>query len=192
MPLAALAVTLSASRARADADAPPSEASLPRAVVVEGSAGIGAPLGYLGGALVLRPASPLAIHGGVGLGAQGPQLAAGARGLYAFAPRTAAGVGASWSTGALAMPEGRDGTWSPIQSQKRPPIWSWSRAHMINFELTLEHDARSVLIRPFLGLGYVLNGAEARLANCGNCPNARPTSARFVPYFGFAVAFGVL
>jgi hypothetical protein len=181
---------LSAPGALAEAH-PPAEDGPPRAVVVEGSAGLGTPLGYLGGALVLRPASFVALHGGVGLGAQGVQFAAGARGIYAFDRRTTAGLGVAWSTGALAMPDGRDGPWNPIQSQKRPPIWSWSRAHLINFELMVEHDARSVLIRPFLGLGYVLNGADARLANC-DCPAARPMSARFVPYFGFAVAFGVL
>ena len=79
----------------------------------------------------------------------------------------------------------------PAFDRKGPPIWYWERAHILNLELSLDHEITRGYGRIFAGVGYVLNGGDGVLVNTP-CRDCSPGLARFVPYFGFAFAFGVL
>ena len=157
--------------------------------MMEGTLGIGTPVGWLGASAVVAPIRPLALHAGIGLGTQGWQFAAGARGRIPLVPRRSLDLGASWSTGAYAGVDGKVGSFGTA------PIWYWRHAHQLNFELSLEFDQRLLVVRPFFGLGYVVNGADAVRADslCATASNCSPSSkARLTPFFGVAIAFGVL
>lgn len=172
-----------------------SERAQRRTVLVEGLAGLGTPLGWLGGSLVVAPIAPLAFHVGAGIGSQSPQLSLGARGRISVGPRSRLGLGGSWSTGEHAGVEG-----VPLFYSQGDPIFFWRRAHFVNLEGGLEVDTGTFVIRPFVGVGYVVNGPygsrtvapsssisyEIRSCDCS------PVIARLVPFAGFAIAFGVL
>lgn len=163
--------------------------------MVEGQAGLGTPLGWLGGSLVVAPLPALAIHGGAGIGSQSLQLSIGARGRIRTGPRSRVGLGASWSTGEHAGVEG-----IPLLYSQSDPIFFWRSAHFVNLEGGLEVETGMFVARPFVGVGYVVGGAygsrtdepssftgyEVRGCDCS------PFIARFVPFAGFALAFGVL
>jgi hypothetical protein len=72
------------------------------------------------------------------------------------------------------------------------PTWFWRRAHMVNVDASLERDVRFAIVRPFAGIGYILNGGDAVAVNqpCVAC--AAGVGARVIPYVGVAIAFGVL
>ncbi len=188
-----------AERAAAQETAPEPEAPARRTLLVEGAAGMGTPVGWLGASLVVAPIDGLAIHGGAGIGSQSPQIAVGARGRLRTGPRSKLGLGLSWSTGEHAGVESGLIIIPPM-FDGRAPIYFWRRAHFVNLEGGLEYDMKSVVLRPHFGFGYVVNdgyssrttepstytGVEPRVADTS------PFLARMVPYFGFAIAFGVL
>lgn len=161
-----------------------------RTLLFEGAAGIGAPLGWLGASAVVVPIEALALHGGVGLGSQGIQIDAGLRARFARGPRDHFAVGAGWSSGSVAV-VGSD--FLPGFGMKHYPVWYWNRAHLVNIDVSFEHDlGGSVVARPFVGIGYVVNRGDALLVNAP-CPGCKPgVLANTIPYFGVAFAFGVL
>ena len=164
-----------------------------RTLLIEGALGMGAPLGWAGIEAIVNPIQAISLHGGVGLGSQGPQIAAGIRGRKQTSPRNALALGIGWSTGqfaSLASPV-------PNLAYANESIWFWDSAHFVNTDGSLEYDARFAVFRPFIGFGYLVNGDDFLYSNeflrvrCGG--DCRPAfGARFVPYFGVALAFGVL
>lgn len=160
---------------------------------------MGAPLGWLGASVVVAPFDAVAIHGGVGIGSQSPQLALGVRGRIRAGARTRLGIGGTWSTGEYAGIEGGLVV-IPAIFERHAPIFFWRRAHIINLEGSLEADLGSVVLRPFIGIGYVANddygsrttepstytGIESRGCDCS------PFRARIVPFVGFGLQFGAL
>jgi hypothetical protein len=166
-------------------------ASSPRLAFVEPTAGFGTPLGWLGASLVLRPLDRLATHVGAGLGTQGVQLSAGARTSIPVG-RRAIGLGLAWSTGSYAGVD--DGAY--VIGAAQPRIYRWDRAQLVNVELSIEDLASResrLSVRPFVGLGFVLNGSDgvcATGASDRQCDG--PGRARFVPFAGIAVPIGVL
>jgi hypothetical protein len=176
---------LSSSSSAAYAEAPTSaeSASPPKVLWLEPSAGIGTPVGWFGGEFVLRATGWLSMHGGLGLGTQGRQLASGAR---IRVPRTSLATGLAWSIGRFAGLESGFFGFGGNSSE----IHYWRRAHTLNLELSADqaHTGRFEL-RPFGGLGCVVNAADTCVsaAHCGP-----PMKARLIPFVGVAVASGVL
>jgi hypothetical protein len=164
---------------------------------VEAIAAVGGPLGWLGASLVVRPIGPLAVHVGAGIGSQSPQVAAGARWQLYWHDATATGVavGGAWSMGQYAGVV-KDALVIPETSHGAPPIYFWSRAHFANAELSVEKKlARSrpaPSLRSFVGLGYVVNGADGVIATdaclVGRCGTAPGLGPRLVLFFGVAIA----
>lgn len=161
-------------------------------VFVDTTLGVGTPVGWAGaGALVLVDPA-LGLHGGVGLGSQGVQIAAGGRGRIALAPARRLALGLSWSTGRY---YGVPTTVTPIPEigEKRPYVAIWERAHFANAELGYEREWESFLFRTFLGLGVAMNDSDL-VVNDTACArhSCSATKSRLVPYFGLAFDFGVL
>lgn len=161
---------------------------------MEGATGVGAPLGWLGGELVFVPLRSVVLHAGAGLGSQGVQVSAGARYRFALRARNSVDVGASWSSGAYA---GVPSSVPPLPEMgvQHPVTFYWDRAHFANLDLSYEHDFGGVILRPFLGVGYVLNGNDAIVTNLpcySGSESCSKTLARIVPFFGLSLAFGVL
>jgi hypothetical protein len=120
------------------------------------------------------------------------QLAAGARGRIPLAAQTAIGVGGSWSSGSFAGIDA-GAIVMPEMSRKSPPIWYWDRAHFANLEVSLEQDLGRFVMRPFVGAGYLLNGGDGTATKfCAQTPCEPGLRARVVPFFGLALAFGLL
>lgn len=174
--LAAIFAVFFAGRAARGAD---------QLVALEPQLGVGAPLGWAGAALVLRPIEELAMHGGAGLGTNGPQVALGARWLAPVSTRFAVGGGAAWSFG----PHGTVNAHGPWTDAYLPEIDYWPRAHILNLEASLTARHTRWAPRAFLGAGYVLNGGDAVCINVvGGCGSL----ARVIPYLGAAFAFGII
>jgi hypothetical protein len=179
------------ARAEEERAAPPAEHP-PRTLLLEGSVGIGAPLGWAGVGLVLHPPGALDVHVGLGLGSQSPQIAAGLRYRTSVAPSDYLAIGGGWSTGQMAVV---GSSFLPQMDYERPATWFWDHAHLVNVDMSLEHETDGRLVfRPFAGLGFIVNGGDAILVNrpCigGGCGPS--LGARIVPYLGVAIAFGVL
>jgi hypothetical protein len=183
-----------ANAARADEGAPP----LPdrHTLLLEPAIGMGTPVGWAGVEVIVAPARALELHGGVGIGSQSPQLAAGVRARIAQVSQDSLAIGAGWSTGQAAVDP-----WSPLPfvalfdtARSSPPIWFWRQAHLINLDLSYERGLHLGVLRPFAGVGFIVNDA----AQTNRLPDGRPRSdapplfARFVPYFGLAFALGLL
>lgn len=169
----------------------------PKLVWLEGSAGFGTPLGWVGGSLVLRPSDSLAMHAGAGLGTQGLQVAAGGRAFLPVSATRALGLGVTWSIGPYAAIEaGVLGFQVGTRSGRgqSPETYVWGRAHSVNVEVSFSsRDTQSTFaLRPFLGLGYVVNGGDATCANVNATLCTGPARARLVPFIGVAAAFGLL
>lgn len=179
----ALALVVGPALVRAD-EAPPRAAEdathRPAAVALEGSAGFGTPLGYLGASLVVAPISVLAVHGGAGVGQQGPQIAAGLRARVRVARRTYFSPDLSWSTGSYAA----------AQLGERNARFYWDRAHFVNASAAVEVFAHAVSVRPFAGLGAALNHPSASLLPL--CPPRGCSTSfgdRLVVFVGLGLGF---
>lgn len=182
--------------ARGGEPAPPREpaAAARKILYAEGSAGIGAPLGWLGVSAVVLPISALAIHGGIGVGSQSFQFSAGARGRTPIGPKSNLSFGGSWSTGSIAV-IGSSAIPRFSGEGNKPETWFWSRAHIVNVDASLEFVTPKLVVRPFVGIGYVVNAADAFLVNRRNKSDPAgtpPVSACVIPYLGFALAWGLL
>lgn len=163
-------------------------------LAVEGSAGIGTPLGWLGAGAVIRPFTWLDIHGGGGLGTEGVQVEAGARGRMPIDKRTFLGLGASWSSGAFVAvaPDRVVYIW-PDMSHPSPPMRYFRRAHFLNFEVSAEQATAAFRVRPFLGVGVVLDPGDGVLVNAQCTPASCPMNhVVLVPYAGVSLALPVL
>lgn len=190
-------ITLAATQASAEEPEPsPAGPQAPRDpghhLLVEGAVGVGAPLGWAGVSALALPVSWLGIHGGIGVGSQSLQIGAGLRGRIQAGERRYIGIGAGWSTGQIAV-VGDSALPSFAYANKR--IWFWDRAHLLNLDASFEAEHRLGIIRPFVGLGFVMNGGDA-LASSETiplpCPNCSPGfSARVIPYLGIAGALRV-
>lgn len=155
-------------------------------MAVEAAAGVGAPTGWLGGEVVVSPIRPLVLHGGGGAGTQGLQVTAGARVRIPVQKLESLMVGVSWSRGPYAaVPD--QGVPLPEMGVKRPVVFYWSNAQLANADLSYEVRASPWVFRPFVGIGYVMNGDAGVLVN-GPSSGSRD-SARWLPYLGFAVSF---
>jgi hypothetical protein len=167
------------------------DARAAESVFVEGALGMGAPLGWAGASVVAVPTPVLAVHAGAGLGSQGPQIAAGLRARVALTPREHLSIGGGWSTGQIAVVGDSAFSALPVMNRKRAPTWFWDRAHMVNLDVSFEHDTGGLILRPFAGLGYVVNDHSARVnATCLGCSPG--PFVRVIPYLGFAFAVGIL
>ncbi len=171
-----------------------SPASERAGLALEGSTGIGTPLGWLGAGAVVRPVRWLDLHGGGGLGTEGIQIEAGARGRIVLDRRTALGLGAGWSSGRfVAIAQDPSFLIWPNMNRREPPMRYFGRAHFVNLEVSMERAFQGYRARPFLGLGAVVNPHDGVLVNARCTPESCPMS-RFVlvPYIGVAVAIPLL
>src|SRR4051812_28267227 len=81
----------------ADGEVTANDAAQPAPTLyVEGAAGMGSPLGWLGASAVVQPVQALAIHAGVRLASQGIHVGAGARGRYVLSKSARVDGGLSW------------------------------------------------------------------------------------------------
>lgn len=179
----ALALVIGPAVVRAD-QAPPGAAEdaaqRPAVAALEGSAGFGTPLGYLGASLVVAPIPMLAVHGGAGLGQQGPQVEAGLRARVRLARKVTFSPDLSWSTGSYAA--------APLA--ERNTRFYWDRAHFVNAALAVELFARGVSVRPFAGLGVALNRPSASLIPlCPESGCSTSFSDRLVFFAGLGLGF---
>ncbi|MBX3208768.1 MAG: hypothetical protein KF764_27295 [Labilithrix sp.] len=181
-------------RGRGGDDLPRHRAKRARVLFIEPTLGIGTPVGLAGGSLVWAPDKLIALAAGAGAGLGGLQVAAGVRGRASATERLAFSFGAGWSMGGVTLEERGlfFGIFSAMgHSSARPPEYRWDRAQMLDFDIALEHDAGDLVLRPFLGLGYVLNRADA--ASGTPCPSGcAATSVRAFPYLGMSFAYGIL
>ena len=191
------AATLEARAAEGEGEVAPSakteESDKPRrTLLAEAALGVGTPTGWAGASLVLTPIEIFSLHGGVGLGSHGVQVEAGARGRFRTSAKRHLAFGAGWSTGQVVL---AGSGWVP-SSAEGPQTWFWRRAHLVNTDVSLEHDARWAVLRPFAGLGVIANADDVVPVNdgCGLVCRRSPPNLwqRSVLYFGVAVAFGVL
>ena len=162
----------------------PRARSVPPRFALEPSLGLGTPLGYVGGSVVVALLPALLLHAGVGLGQQGPQVEAGLRVRLPLASHLVLSPGASWSSGSFA-------DWDEYWSTR----FYWERAHFLNLTLGLDMAGHpSLPFRPFVGAGYVLNDAQAISLQSG-CPErgCQPSfTSRYQLFAGVAMAFSIL
>jgi hypothetical protein len=161
-------------------------------LALEPSIGVGTPLGWLGGSVVVTPHRSLALDAGLGLGSQGVQIAGGGRTPVLRKETASVWLGASWSSGRFAQVGATTLAPSPTGDGD---ILYWRRAHFINVEASLERDLASRIgLRAFGGIGWLVNRGDAI------CPNRLASErcsdmagiASFVPYAGVALVLGVL
>jgi hypothetical protein len=153
----------------------------PSTVALEGSAGMGTPLGYLGASVVVSPIDALGLHGGAGLGQQGLQIEAGVRVRLRLSRDAFLAPGVSWSTGSYAA----------YESNREGTAFYWDRAHFVNGALAGEFLVERVLARVFVGFG-VAYGRPVSFAQ--DCPESgcQPTfDDRSLVFVGVALSYGV-
>jgi hypothetical protein len=171
------------SNARAHAEGSP--------IALEGSAGIGAPLGWLGAEAVVRPTQWTDLHGGAGLGTEGFQVGAGLRGRAPLSRYTALTIGAGWSSGRFVAITSSLGF--PAMDRPSPPMRYFSRANFVNLDVGFETSEKGFRTRPFLGLGMVVDPGDGVLTNATCDARACPMNQLIlVPYIGAAFALPVL
>jgi hypothetical protein len=177
------------ARAAEESDARARALSSPFAL--EGSGGMGTPLGWLGGEAVVRASPWTDLHGGAGLGTEGLQVAAGLRGRAPLARFTALTFGASWSSGRFVAIRSFMGF--PAIDRASPPMRYFSRADFLNIDLGFETSERGFRTRPFIGVGAVVDPGDSVIVN-GQCDAHACAMGRFilVPYIGAAFALPVL
>jgi hypothetical protein len=160
-------------------------------VALEGSAGMGAPLGWLGAEAVLRASPWTDLHGGAGLGTEGLQVGAGLRGRAPLSRYTSLTIGASWSSGRFVAMASFLGL--PEMDRPSPPMRYFSRANFVNFDVGVETSDRGFRTRPFLGLGMVVDPSDGVLTNATCDARSCPMKQLIVvPYIGAAFALPVL
>lgn len=165
-------------------------------IAVEATAGVATPLGYVGTSAVLRPVRWVALHAGAGIGAVGAQWEAGIRGSLPLPvglrmPVQYLDIGASWSVGPYYWQNIAGQVWQTDFGQPSPQqARYWQQANWLNITVSVERSLGSVAsIRPFVGLGFILNGADgipmeaSTQQTCGRC-------GEWTPYVGVAMAFG--
>lgn len=184
-----LALVLATGAAYAE-DNEPAPAAVPARVRLEGTVGVGTPVGWAGAQVVGRIHPAFTVHAGAGFASQGPHVAAGARARVSkIGARDAVSLGASWSSGELASVPSSMLPF-PEMGSRFPRTYYWERAHFANLDVNAEHDE---WLRSFVGLGFVVNGGDYVAANrCSANASCSVTLARLVPYFGLAFSFGVL
>ncbi|HSO31588.1 MAG TPA: hypothetical protein VLT33_03700 [Labilithrix sp.] len=103
----------------------------------------------------------------------------------------AIGLGLALSSGAYAAPD--EGFY--LIGGRGHRIYSWDRAQTLYFEVSTESGSsreERLSPRPFVGLGYVLNGGEGLCITGGYAECSGPGIARVIPYAGIALDFGIL
>jgi hypothetical protein len=169
--------------------APPAPAPRPTyRFAVEPSVGVGTPLGWLGGALSIKPLPMLVLHAGAGLGSQSVQLAAGARLAVRRSERTSAWVGVGWSSGAFVQ-QGATTIFPSVWDDAQ--FWYWKRAHFVNLEASFERQLTGRLgARLFTGIAGLVNRDDA-ICGARYC-SGEPTPLPILPYLGAALVVGLL
>jgi hypothetical protein len=163
-------------------------------VAAEGSAGIGTPLGWLGAEAVFRISSFTDFHGGIGLGTEGIQVGAGIRALAPLSRYSALTFGGAWSSGSFVAVAPQPALLGlPEMNKQSPPMRYFGRAHFVNLDVGVETSASSYRVRPFIGLGMVVNPGDGVLVNATCDTRSCPMNHLIlVPYVGAAVALPIL
>lgn len=168
------------------ADAPnvpllrPEEALAPPHLNLEGTVGVGTPVGWLGIGASIRPSDLFALSVGAGLGSRGTQLASMLH-AYPIAPgkRVRLGLGAGVSSGSYVT-----SSWRDIDL-----YWDryFQRAWFLNMQASvLVWERSGVGLEPFVGYGIVLNDSD------GACAGWRRTCSGFngVFFLGVTLRYG--
>jgi hypothetical protein len=186
-----LLLSLVPARAGASEEASSRTRANDAALALEGSAGMGTPLGWLGAGAVLRATPWTDIHGGAGLGTEGLQIEAGLRGRAPISRYSALTLGASWSSGRFVAVSSELGF--PVTDRASPPMRYFSRAQFVNLDIGMETAQAGFRTRPFIGVGTVVDPGDGYLVNA-TCDARGCPMGRFivVPYIGAAFALPVL
>ena len=170
----------------APADAPtiaPEHGLAPPHVNLEGTVGVGTPVGWLGIGASLQPTHRLALGVGAGLGTHGIQLASMLR-VYPLdlSKRVRLGFGGGVSTGTFVA--------SSLGDRSDSLHWDryFQRAWFFNFQSSvLAWKPFGGGLEPFVGFGIVLNDRD------GACAAWRSTCDRFdsVFFLGITLRYGV-
>ncbi|MDB4994481.1 MAG: hypothetical protein JWM74_1913, partial [Myxococcaceae bacterium] len=148
---------------------------------LEPSVGMGTPLGWAGGAVVVSPVDRLFFHGGIGLGSQGMQVGAGARLAVYRLHRDSIEVGGGWSMGRFAQ-VGASSVVPSLSDSGSTPVWYLRPAHFVDAELSFTRRLGDrFAMRGFVGASFIVNRASAVCAT--ECISGeKPAGLPLVPY----------
>lgn len=141
--------------------------------LIEGSMGIGTPVGLLGLQLERRFATSAALRAGLGWNGYGLHGAGMIRVRLPQAPALNLGAGVS------------GGPFHPLCIMCDEAAPTWDLAFFNNYELSAEARARTgFTFRIYLGWAWLMNTGAY---DCPECEGERPTVPQGVPYFGLAL-----